>query len=82
VMIYFTDKAKDYLHSGFARSLKNQGVLFLGSTEALLDFQGLGLKRLHTSFYQKDAGVPAEDRHRQAPKSTSRSTSALIRTGR
>lgn len=82
VMIYFTDKAKDYLHTGFARSLKNQGVLFLGSTEALLDFQERGLKRLHTSFYQKDGGVPAEDRHHPAPKTTSTSTSGLIRAGR
>ena len=62
VTIYFTSKAKDFLYSGFTGALKDEGVLFLGGTEALLGFQELGLKRIHTSFYQK-TGHGAADIH-------------------
>ena len=77
VMIYFTDKAKDRLHNGFARALKDHGVLFLGGTEALLGFQELGLKRIHTSFYQKAGKGPAEDRPRQTAQTAPRSSKLL-----
>lgn len=65
VMIYFTDEAKDHLHRGFAGALKDDGVLFLGGTEALLNFKELGLKRIHTSFYQKIGHDSAEERPRK-----------------
>ena len=74
VMIYFTDKAKDYLHRGFASALKDEGVLFLGGTEALLGFQELGLTRINTSFYQKTGHGAAEYRPRMASQSAVGST--------
>ena len=77
VMIYFTDKAKDGLHLGFARALKDRGVLFLGGTEALLEFQALGLKRIHTSFYEKTGNAPAGGPPRRAPRSPDGSTKVL-----
>jgi len=77
VMIYFTEKAKEGLHIGFAGALKDQGVLFLGGTEALLDFQALGLKRIHTSFYQKTGLGTAEDHPPRASQSAPGSTRVL-----
>ena len=77
VIIYFTDKAKDNLHSGFAKALKDQGVLFLGGTEALLSFEELGLKRIHTSFYQKTGRDAVQDQPRMAPQSAVGSTKVL-----
>lgn len=68
VMIYFTDKAKHLLNAGFARALKDRGVLFLGGTEALLEFRELGLETVHTSFYQKGGLDAAEGPSRQAAK--------------
>ena len=53
VMIYFSDEAKSQLHERFFRSLKEDGVLFLGGTEGLADANRLGLTRLHSSIYQK-----------------------------
>ena len=53
VMIYFSDEAKSQLHERFYRSLKENGVLFLGGTEGLGDANRLGLTRLHNSIYQK-----------------------------
>lgn len=67
VMIYFTDQAKNMLHRGFSKALNPGGVLVLGSTEALLACQEMGLSRLNTSFYRKDdaAGTRAS---RRAPR--------------
>ena len=53
VMIYFSDEAKSQLHERFFRSLKEDGILFLGGTEGLADANRLGLTRLHSSIYQK-----------------------------
>lgn len=53
VMIYFSDEAKSQLHERFIRSLKEDGILFLGGTEGLADANRLGLTRLHSSIYQK-----------------------------
>ena len=77
VMIYFTDKAKDGLHAGFAQALKDQGVLFLGGTEALLDCQSLGLNRIHTSFYQKSGNDPREGQTPRGSKPAAKSTKVL-----
>ena len=53
VTIYFTDETKETLNRGFANSLNDQGVLFIGSTESLLDAQSMGLKRMFASFFTK-----------------------------
>ena len=53
VTIYFTDQTKEKLNKDFANSLNDDGVLFIGSTESLLDAQSLGLKRMFASFFSK-----------------------------
>jgi len=62
VVIYFTDEAKRKIGRGFYRSLKDNGILFIGGTETLLDAQQLGFRRLSASFYQKtsapDTSIP------------------------
>ena len=54
VTIYFTEDAKEALNRGFAKSLNDDGVLFIGSTESMFDAQALGLKRMYASFFSKD----------------------------
>lgn len=53
VVIYFTEEAKREINQGFYNSLKDNGILFVGGTETLLDAQELGFKRLVTSFYTR-----------------------------
>ena len=57
VTIYFTEQAKQDLNRAFAKSLNDDGVLFIGSTESLFDAKSLGLKRMCTSFFSKDKGI-------------------------
>ena len=53
VLIYFTNEAKDNIYSNFRDSLKNGGVLFIGSTEQIIGAEKYGLKSLRTFFYKK-----------------------------
>jgi chemotaxis protein methyltransferase CheR len=53
VTIYFTEETKENLNRRFTNSLNDDGVLFIGSTESLLDAQSLGLKRMFASFFSK-----------------------------
>lgn len=53
VVIYFSDEAKRTLYTGFTNSLKEEGVMFIGATETLLDASGFGLERIHNCFYRK-----------------------------
>ncbi|MCH7842347.1 MAG: protein-glutamate O-methyltransferase CheR [Chloroflexi bacterium] len=53
VTIYFTEKTKENLNIKFVKSLNDDGVLFIGNTESLLDAQALGLKRMFASFFCK-----------------------------
>ena len=53
VTIYFTEETKEHLNRRFTKSLNDHGVLFIGSTESLLDAQSLGLKRIFASFFCK-----------------------------
>ncbi len=53
VVIYFTEEAKDQLYAGFFRALKPGGVLFVGATEAILNFRKLGYTSFQPFFYQK-----------------------------
>ena len=55
VVIYFTDEAKQQLNHKFYQSLKPDGVLFIGGTEALLDADQYGFERLYPAFYKKGA---------------------------
>ncbi len=53
VTIYFSEEAKAKLYRSFSASLKDNGVLFIGATETLLEAQQLGFQRLGPSFFRK-----------------------------
>lgn len=53
VLIYFTESAKEELYLKMARSLKKNGVLFVGSTEQIFNPEKFGLAPADTFFYQK-----------------------------
>ena len=49
----FTDEAKDMMYANFFKSLKNKGVLFIGSTEQISNYKELGFDRLSSFYFQK-----------------------------
>ncbi len=53
VVIYFTEEAKDQLYANFFKSLKPGGILFVGATEAILNYRKLGYTSYKPFFYQK-----------------------------
>ncbi len=53
VVIYFTEEAKDQLYANFFTALKPGGILFVGATEAILNFRKLGYTSFQPFFYQK-----------------------------
>jgi len=52
-VIYFTEEAKDQLYANFFRALKPGGILFVGATEAILNFRALGYTSFQPFFYQR-----------------------------
>ena len=53
VVIYFTDEAKRDIYQKFNKSLKTGGLLFIGSTEQIMEYRELGYKRRSSFFYEK-----------------------------
>ncbi len=53
VLIYFTDEAKDEIFQKFYDSLKPGGVLFIGSTEQIMNYKEIGFIRKSSFFYEK-----------------------------
>ncbi|MBQ9609251.1 MAG: protein-glutamate O-methyltransferase CheR [Lachnospiraceae bacterium] len=53
VVIYFTDEAKDDVYRKFHDSLKDEGILFIGSTEQIIKPKELGFEAVKTFFYKK-----------------------------
>ena len=53
VVIYFTDEAKDMIYKNFYSSLKNHGVLFIGSTEQITNYRELGFERMSSFYFEK-----------------------------
>lgn len=53
VVIYFTDEAKDEIYKKFHQSLKNNGMLFIGSTEQIMHSKSVGFDNVNTFFYKK-----------------------------
>lgn len=53
VVIYFTDEAKDMIYKNFHGSLKNHGVLFIGSTEQITNYKELGFERMSSFYFEK-----------------------------
>lgn len=53
VLIYFTEEAKDAVFRKFCRSLAPGGILFIGSTEQIINYKEIGFERKNSFFYQK-----------------------------
>lgn len=53
VLIYFTDEAKNKIYSGFHKTLKKDGLLFVGSTEQIIQAQQIGFNNFKSFFYKK-----------------------------
>ncbi len=53
VLIYFTDEAKNEVFAKFANSLKSGGLLFIGSTEQIMNYKEIGLARENSFYYRK-----------------------------
>lgn len=54
VVIYFTDEAKQEIYQKFNSSLKNGGVLFVGSTEQIINARELNFTSIRSFFYKKN----------------------------
>ena len=53
VVIYFTDEAKTEIYKKFNESLKPGGILFVGSTEQIINYRELNYSSVKSFFYQK-----------------------------
>ncbi len=53
VLIYLTEEAKNELLRRFHRALKENGILFLGATEIILDPASFGFTLYNICFYRK-----------------------------
>jgi len=55
VAIYFTKEIQDEMYRRFLAALRPGGVLFIGATETILQYQQLGFQKLASWFYQRPA---------------------------
>ena len=53
VLIYFTEEAKDEVFAKYYKSLASGGVLFIGSTEQIMNYKEIGYERKSSFFYEK-----------------------------
>ncbi len=53
VLIYFTEEAKDEIYKKFNSSLKKDAILFVGSTEQIIQPQNLQFATYKSFFYKK-----------------------------
>ncbi len=53
VLIYFTEEAKAEVFKKFSDSLKPGGLLFIGSTEQIMKYKEIGLRRENSFYYRK-----------------------------
>uniref|UniRef100_UPI0040566A70 CheR family methyltransferase n=1 Tax=Acetatifactor sp. TaxID=1872090 RepID=UPI0040566A70 len=53
VLIYFTEEAKDEVFRKFCKSLTSGGILFIGSTEQIMNYKDVGFDRKSSFFYVK-----------------------------
>lgn len=53
VLIYFTEEAKDEVFRKYFSVLKPGGVLFIGSTEQIINYKEIGFNRRDSFFYDK-----------------------------
>lgn len=53
VMIYFTEEAKEEIYKKFNKALVNDGCLFVGNTEQIINYKELGYQFNELFFYRK-----------------------------
>ncbi len=53
VLIYFTEEAKDEIFRKYCNSLAKGGMLFIGSTEQIMNYKEVGFDRKNSFFYVK-----------------------------
>lgn len=53
VLIYFTEEAKEEIYKKFNSALIKDGILFIGSTEQIMNYKELNFKRNQSFFFQK-----------------------------
>lgn len=53
VLIYFTEEAKDDIFRKFNQALAKGGLLFIGSTEQIMNYKEMGFDRKNSFFYVK-----------------------------
>ncbi len=53
VLIYFTEEAKDEVFKKFYQSLKPGGILFIGSTEQIINHRDIGYERKNSFYYER-----------------------------
>ena len=51
VLIYFTEEAKDKIFRKYYASLKPGGILFIGSTEQVMNHKAIGYERKNACYY-------------------------------
>jgi chemotaxis protein methyltransferase CheR len=61
VTIYFSNETKRILSLKFLNALKENGVLFIGATETMLEANEIGFQRLYSCFYKKNAAVLSDE---------------------
>ncbi len=54
VLIYFTEEAKEEIYKKFNAALASQGILFIGSTEQIMNYKELNYQRHQSFFFQKN----------------------------
>lgn len=53
VLIYFTEEAKDEIFRKYSKALSKGGILFIGSTEQIMNYKEVGFDRKNSFFYVK-----------------------------
>ena len=53
VLIYFTEEAKDEVFRKFYQSLAPGGILFIGSTEQIINHKDIGYERKNSFYYER-----------------------------
>ena len=53
VLIYFTEEAKEDIYKKFNHALVKDGILFIGSTEQIMNYKELNFQRNQSFFFQK-----------------------------
>ena len=53
VLIYFTEEAKDDIFRKYYANLMPGGILFIGSTEQIVNYKDIGFVRKNSFYYEK-----------------------------